>query len=271
MELQSSPVTFNSNKYTIDDIRIYPSALHKYPNSGNIGELVIRHSSTNNGKTLIMCIPIKSSSVETGPQTSLEKMIELVDTDQGTINIPNFKLNTLIPITPIVSTKGGYYAYNGPPNLDNSTCSNNKNTQYIVFDIDNKDCPKISNKTYEKLKTLVTPQSWNPKPPVDGQTVSYSKTRPSVELNSDEIYIDCQPIDSTTSKSEEILVAADTKYNLKGLKWSWNDIMNHPALLFIIGILMMALFMYICKKIIYVVTTIKGMFQSGSDGATKNQ
>lgn len=253
----SESVTFDSVKYSVKEARVYSSALHKYPNSNdNIGELVIEHNSTSGGKTLIICIPIKLQSLDAGPTTPLDKIMKFATTDSGTIDIPNFGLNKLIPKTLRETVNGGYYTYKGPP-LD--SCVATSTIDYIVFDIDKTNCPKISQPTYDKLQSTLTESDFDTKPAGDEQTVSYSTTPPSNTPlgDADEIYIQCTPTDAT-STSEETLVAADTPYNLDGLKWTfnWNDVMNHPALLFIIGILMMALFMYICKKIINMISVL---------------
>ena len=258
-ESNSESVTFNSTKYSVKEARVYSSALHKYPNSNNnIGELVIEHNSTSGGKTLIICIPIKLQSSDAGSTTLLDKIIDRAKTDSGTIYIPNFGLNKLIPETLRESLNGGYYTYKGPQ-LNNCNNVATSTIDYIVFDIHKTNCPKISQTTYDNLQKLLNSNQTQPAPAGDEQTVSYSTTPPSNTPlgDADEIYIQCTPTDAT-STSEETLVAADTPYNLDGLKWTfnWNDVMNHPALLFIIGILMMALFMYICKKILNMISVL---------------
>jgi len=213
-ELKNSGTTaqvgFNSSNkkynYNVNSIRIYQPSLHTYNGQHVPVELLIFHDGPTNreGDTnkLVVSIPYQSGNASTNYTSSksgaqiLESIIneysKIASNTPQNLNIKNFNLNNFIPNTQ-------YYYYRGPDLPKFGVCDKKKNTNYILFDI-TKAPQYISGDAITKLKGLIAESSF----PIRKNTLYKSAKFPnsnSSAVNSNDIYIDCNP---TGSEGEQI-------------------------------------------------------------------
>ena len=117
-DTNNSPVTYNTRKYKVSDIRIYAPSLHTYNGAKLGGEMVIIHTPVVGGNQLFVCIPIRlGQPSNTGSEiisTIIQASSLLIPTDKDSKtldSIKNFNLNMIIP-------KKTYYYYEGVNFLD---------------------------------------------------------------------------------------------------------------------------------------------------------
>jgi len=195
-----TPVTFNNNKYNLNYILLYAPSIHLFDGKTVEAELIIYHTnSANPNNCLLICIPI-SSRTNTPSQLLSNIMNDIVDytmnngNDKETFIIQDYNLNNIIPKKP-------YYYYNQPTqNWDIVVYG----LQYGIY-IPEKTLTDISG----YIKPFYAPVIIFPYE----SDIYLNNTGPGKSSDSGEIYIDCQPIDSST-ETVEVVFKKDT--NISG-------------------------------------------------------
>jgi hypothetical protein len=193
----SSPVTYNTEKYSVSKIFITCPSIHTFNKNQASGELVIEHIPDAGGNQLNVSIPFTNSSEATTASILITEIIDSVASNapaQGetvNVNINNFTLQNIVPKKP-------FYSYTDKSNID-----------WIVFDIQN--AIPLSKSTLKTLGSIIEPFPIS----VEGNGLYYNSSGPNTSNvnDSDGIYISCQP----TGSSGEIGVLFDTNttnYNL---------------------------------------------------------
>ena len=100
----STPVTFNNNKYNVQEIMLCSPSLHLFNGSQTQAELVIIHAPQTGGQNLSVCIPIIQSGNASDATNLVTEIIQLVSPNSVgepiTLNISNFTLNDIVPKKP---------------------------------------------------------------------------------------------------------------------------------------------------------------------------
>jgi carbonic anhydrase len=181
---KSNPVKYNDENYTVTEIRIYHPSLHTYKNNNADGEVLIIHNGP--GKNLIVSVPFISGGKTDKGSAQLGKLLDEAalrtpsKTDTVTASIGNFSLDDFIP------ERKGYYSYTGT--LPYTPC--NGTYSYIVFNID--DALNINKSVLDKLKKIIK----TTKVDLKSNRVFHNKNGANSKSNDDNIYIDCQPVNS---------------------------------------------------------------------------
>jgi carbonic anhydrase len=181
-----NPVKYNDLKYRVSEIRLYQPSLHKYDGVNAAGEILIIHG--GNGKNLIVSVPIISGASSTKATTQLTELIVEAsnripnDGESMTYSGGNFSLDNFI------TNRNPFYSYNGTLLYD--PCGGKY--AYVVYGIVNG--VNISTNTLTKFQQIIQNTSVT-------TTISkknylfYNKDGANANENkSDEIYIDCQPV-----------------------------------------------------------------------------
>jgi carbonic anhydrase len=179
-DTNTTSVTFNSQEYVVRDVNIYFPSRHSFNNDNYIpdGEIVIRHVSGN--KTLYICIPI-DTTLDVESDLLNEILNEISNLQISKNDIQTLNLDEDYNLSYFVKYNKPFFYYN----------SNNETNNYIVYSFGNG--YKISTNNKEILKSLLS-NSTNVSPFSSVAELSYNKTG-AVSNNSDDIYIDCQPVD----------------------------------------------------------------------------
>lgn len=242
-------VTFNSSKYNVSNFLILKGPLHNY--GGNVNaEVIITHNLVsgpdNSIKNLNVCIPVTFTTSESN--TELDKLFnDIGDAEAGhqstdiiTLKTQNFKLDKLIP-------EYDYLVYTGN-NLTTQEDANcpQQDTKYVVFNnlktalsASNINVAKTGFKNFKNSNTLFLLGN--------GKVPLYKSQFVPDSGPSEDIYIDCKPVQSSDTKTAFTPVVTGLPAYLSGL--SLTDILNSmfPYLLIIIG----ALIMYIMYRFGY--------------------
>ena len=211
------PVSYNSNKYNVTEIRLYQKSLHTYAGNNADAELLIIHNNVNGSDMMIVSIPIMVGSANPTSSDIFDSIIsELAKTansvgTQTTLNNVSFTLGQLIPMKP-------YFSYNGTlpfPPFDGTM-------SYVVFNIDS--ALSMSSPAFQSFSSIIA-QSNSPISPVQNG-LYYNGSGPtyySPSGNSDEIYIECLP----TGSSGEVLIqkskGTETTFNTSSLSGLFNS------------------------------------------------
>jgi hypothetical protein len=170
-----SPVSFNNVEYTVSNIHIYFPSLHNFNDNPASGEIIIYHGATN-GSKLNVCIPLNVNSGSPCPLLNniLNEIIshQIVDNQPHDLSLDvEYNINSFVKYSP-------YYYY-----LDDKT-------NYIVYGLN--DGILITNDVLTSIKLIVT-KSYQQLPYISD--LNYNEKGPYNDAG-DDIYIDCQPVDS---------------------------------------------------------------------------
>jgi hypothetical protein len=233
------PVMFNNNKYNINVISISFSPRHTYNNTNVEAEITIFHTPIQNGRYLIVSIPVIKSKEKSKASELLTNIINATINKSPEINeavnlneITNFNLNTIVP-------KKEFYYYHG---------SQWKN-ENIIYDI--KYAIALDSNTLNKLKNIIGYAGLSQ---VNNQDpLFYNQYGPNRLSNNDnEIYIDCKPVDKS---EEEVQIIKDTSYSLNDLTENFPFLKNIDYTFFLsfflysfIVIVLLVAFHFVFKK-----------------------
>jgi hypothetical protein len=181
------PVTFNQQKYNVENIIITSPSIHTF--NGNLfsGEIIVKHTPVKGGNSLDVCIPLKSSSESSSASQILADIIKKVAAtapssgDSTNLNM-TFNLQNIVPKKPF------FYYTEGT-------------TDTIVFG--ELDAIPVNPNIIDALQEIIEPY------PVSNPSVElfYNASGPTTGLQlGDGIYISCQP---TGSSEEETAVEYD--------------------------------------------------------------
>ena len=251
----SSQVIFNGENYNVSSVRVYQPSLHTYDNQHAPMELLIFHDGGVSDK-LVVSIPYQSgsgstdyTSSKTGSQV-LENIINdyyklspsppssSSSSNPQNLNITNFNLNNFIP-------KAKYYYYVGTELPKLGLCTQQKSTNYVLFDL-SKGGQYISSDAISKIQSLIkNPSAF----PVVKNTLYKSAKFPNSNSNaakSDEIYIDCNP---TGSEGEQIYTPADTSSTEISSINNLLDGLKHSGIVqFLVSIILSIIVIFAIKK-----------------------
>lgn len=179
-----NPVKYNDDNYNVQEIRIYQPSLHTYKGARAAGEVFIIHNGA--GKNLIVSIPIVVGSKTNKGSVLLasviaEAALRIPNNDESvTLSMGNFSLDTFIP------ANKGYFSYTG--SLPYEPCNGSYN--YVVYNID--DALNVPLDNMNQLKQIIATTN----SVVKTNNTFYNKNGANSKNNSDEIFIDCQPVNS---------------------------------------------------------------------------
>lgn len=197
----SNPVTYNGQKYVVEQMRLYFPSLHSFGGNKMVGEFMIIHTPVMGGEALIVSVPIKPTGIQSASAMMIAKTIQTISkkapNSGETVEVfPNLDLSKIMPNAPYFSYKGTlpFAPFTGTVN-------------YVVFnvtdgafDVD----PNVLNGlrgvvTPNLIKTIVRPVESH-----DGN-VFYNAAGPTAFGGQEgEIYIECAP---TGSSEEEIVIS----------------------------------------------------------------
>ncbi len=227
------PVTFNTTGYNVSEVRIYSPSLHTFNSQNVSAEVIIIHNSVKGGKPLLVCVPIMNNNASTTSSNQLDKIITSVangcpsEGECTQINIELYSLNTFIQNKP-------YFSYSGTTPYQ--PCS--QDVDFIVFSRDAN--INIMDNTLQTLNKIISAS--------DTKTVSnnqfFINPKGPNQAQSDEIYIDCQPV----NVSEETVEISKKKSEPTPI--NFNSLMKNPIFIAIMGSLLFIIILYIGKMIL---------------------
>lgn len=236
-DITDTSTTFNTELYNATEMRLYQPSLHQYAGNRSGAELLISHTNVSKNKTLLVCIPVDiGESSEDGVVESLIGQVAARANTEGgstTINLPGFKISSLIPVKP-------FYSYTGTTPFN--PC--NETAHYVVFNM--TDAIKIRSPSLKDLQSIITPNNYDVKTNPDGYF--YNKNGPSnYDLPDDKLYIDCIPTGSegkimvdedveTIKDNNNPVVKKYLKYMFKNVNQQWviNLIISIVAVFFLV-------------------------------------
>jgi carbonic anhydrase len=223
---RSEPVTFNNDKYDVNEVRIYQPSLNTYNGNKVTGEMIILHNSSNTGKKFIVSIPILSGNVSSKGSTQLNSIVSEASTsipnngEAINLSLNKFTLDNFVSQSP-------FYSYTAT--LPYDSCDGTY--EYVAYNTDNG--LHIEPNNAKKLQKIITENHIA----VKDTKIFYNSTGPN-STGSDEIYIDCQPVNEDGS----ILVSENNGKGLnvehhEGPNINISGILSSPAGMIIIGLI----------------------------------
>ena len=186
----SADVTYNDSPCNVQEIRLYKPSLNNYYGSKVDAELIINHT-TNGGNNLLVCIPIRASSAKSNSSTMLKPIVQLAPINESDgpshVNIPNYSLNNIVPSAP-------FYNFVGTLPYD----GRNSTYNIIIFDSESPGgTATIAPVSLDTLGTIIDPTDIPFNNSYNINDVFYNKDGTAEPPSSDDIYIDCQMVDSS--------------------------------------------------------------------------
>jgi len=214
-ENNTSPVTYNNQKYNVSNILIVSPSIHVFNNSPASAEIIIEHTPTTGGPQFFVGIPITSSSESSDASNFITQIIDSVSNnapaegESTNINISGFSLDKIVPNKP-------FYSYSVSGNSG----------EWVVFPIIN--AISVNSTTLTTLGQIIKPFPL----PTPGNGLFFNSNGPnSGGAVGDGIYISCQP---TGSSEEETAVS----YSKNPSSYDLSTILNNPTTLIIFQILL---------------------------------
>jgi len=242
----STPVTFNNNKYNVQEIMLCSPSLHLFNGSQTQAELVIIHAPQTGGPNLSVCIPIIQSGNASDATNLVTEIIQLVSSgapsvgETTSLNISNFTLNNIVPKKP-------FYNYNDN-NLGNC----------IVYGI--PFAIPLSQSTLETLSSIIAPYNINA---IGDGNLFFNSSGPNQSSSNDGIYISCQPTGSSVDTTDTT-TNKNTNTSTSSSSYSF-DFKKYAYVLWII------LFIIIVLAIIGVTNYFIGKNNTGSKGLSNSK
>jgi hypothetical protein len=240
----TSPVTYNTQKYNVSKITIMRPSIHMFDGALAAGELCIEHTPVKGGPNLMVGIPIRSSSESSSASTLVTEIINNVAAnapasgDSTNLNIQGFTLENIVPKKP-------FYSY-----------TESESSEWIVFDI--LDAIPLSSSTLKVLGKIIQPFPI----PTTGRGLFYNSSGPnSLDNLGDGIYISCKP---TGNSVEEIPVEYSKNESTNDLS---NIFKNKTFLLIfqvIIGCIVFIVILLLLNYVYNYITTGESKFPSFS-------
>jgi len=190
-----TPVKYNSQTYSVNEIRLYQPSLHSYSQVKSDAEIIIVHISSSSPNMLLVCIPIKNTTAQSAASQMLDKIISTASSltpsegESTTLSSSGFNLNDFIP-------KNGFFSYKGT--LPYQPCTST--ADYIVYNNLFSSYIDITLDSITKLQNIIKSNTYDVKPN-SGVELFYNKHGASSLSNiNNDIYIDCAPV----GESEEM-------------------------------------------------------------------
>jgi carbonic anhydrase len=229
----TASVSFNNAKYNIQACYLYSPSLQLYNNKNADGELMLVHQPISGGKTLYICIPLSTNGLSGAASNKISEIVDAVskgapsqggNTSQG---ISDFTLNDFIPLKE-------FYSYS------------TSDEDVVSFGMQNS--IYISQTTLTSLQKIITPFNGNAFPSGPSLFLNSKGPTKGTPATSDEIYIDCQPTNSSEEETNEVIdfkTKSNTVYDI-------NTIFSNPIfLLFLFSFIFIVLIMLIYKGLNY--------------------
>lgn len=218
----SKETVFNNEKYQVNEARIYYPSLHQYNGKNADAELLISHS--GEGENLIVSIPISTKQSGTLGEIQLETIIDEACSripssgSSATLSLKEFSLDNLIP-------SKSFYSYTGTLPYDPFNGTYN----YVLFD--ERNAVGVSSSVIKKLKKIISETSVD----VEENYLYFNKEGVTKSSGSDNIYIDCQPVD----ESGEVIVPNSSSSSSTSSSGSFDisGLFKNPVFLVILGLI----------------------------------
>ncbi len=231
----TSPVVYNSTGFDVQEIRLYTPSLHSYSGTKTDAELIIIHSSPSGSNPLLVCIPIRSNNSTSVSSLLFQKIIDTMissapsNGETTTVNVSRFNLSTIVPKKP-------FFSYSATEPYQPCSAS----VDYIVYS-SNEVSLDISADTLSKLKKIIKSNPYDVK---KGQNLFYNEKGPG-KGNSvgDDIYIDCQPVNSS---KETVDVITDLGTNVNYNK-SIKELLNNNIVKMLLGSFLFIIILFLVK------------------------
>ena len=246
-----SPVVYNTEKYDVQEMKIFQPSLHTYGGAKAAAEIIILHNSQSSGKSLLVSIPINNSSTSGYLDGIITQASQKANTQgaSATINIQAFTLNKIVPKKPFFSYQGTL-AYN--------PC--NGVYDYVVYGLD--DATGITVNSLTNLKKIISESSPEIKP--NNNRLSYNKKGASniTGDSSDDIYIECNP----TGEDGKTLVDQPNTSKLSGNPEWANKLFSSGLITIILIIIAFFVLMKVFSLVINLITSNASSSSSSSSG-----
>jgi len=233
----TSPVIFNKNRYNIAETFIYSPSLHSYNNMPADAEICIALTPTEGGKQLYACIPISRNGTSNNASNVLSEIIQAVSkgapSQGGSVSqgINDFTLNDFIPIKE-------FYNYSA------------SGTDFVAFGLQNSIYISQSNLT--ALQKLIQPFNGVAFPSGPSLFLNSDGPNKGAGVTSDNIYIDCQPTNSSEDETNEVVnLKANTSYDVGT---SFKDIFSNPIILMFLFAFVFVIIIMLLHKGLVVLT-----------------
>lgn len=229
----SPPVTYNSQAYDVQEIRLYTPSLHSYLGTKTEAELIVVHTSNTGSAPLLVCIPVKSNNTSSISSSFFKTLINTVassapsDGLSTTVQFTKYNLTVLVPRKPFFS-----YSATTPY----QPCS--ETVEIIAFD--SSSALDMMPDTLTKLQSIIQPNGYDIK---TGPSLFYNQNGPNRSNNSDDIYIDCQPVGSS-NEEVEIVVNTDSS----GSTMTFDDLANNVYVRILLGSLLFVFLLFVIKN-----------------------
>jgi len=211
----TTPVTYNNQKYNVSNVSIVTPSIHMFNNSPASAEIIIEHTPISGGQQFFVGIPITSSTESSDASNFITQIIESVATnapaanETTNINISGFTLDKIVPIKP-------FFSYSTPGNQG----------EWIVFPIIN--AIPLNSATLATLGQIIQPFPI----PTPSNGLFFNSNGPNTGGGmGDGIYISCQP----TGSSEEEMSVSYNKNTSTAIDAS--SMLNNPTTLIIVQVI----------------------------------
>jgi len=226
-----SPVIYNANKYEVSSINIYAPSIHTFDGSQAPAEIVIFHKPSVSGSPLAVAIPFIPRENRDSSSLILAQIISAVtfnapaSGESTNINTADFNLNDVVP------GKTPFFSYTA-----------NNSTDWIVFSLDHAIILEAD--IYTRLTNIIDPPP-SSIIPESGPNLFYNSfgSVHSVggSAGDDQIYIDCQPVTTSSEVVEVVNTRPDISF----------DLMNNPTFMLILSVVIGCLLFIIFFFAIY--------------------
>jgi carbonic anhydrase len=228
------PVTYNASGFDVQEIRIYTPSLHSYSGSKADAEMIIVHNSSSGEKPLLVCVPIKSNNSSSESALLFNTIVNTVassapsDGESTTVNVRKFNLSSLVPRKPFFS-----YSATEPY----QPCSTD--VDYIVYST-SEAALDMTPSTLDKLTNIIKSNSYDVK---KGPSLFYNEKGPTKGgSGSVEIYIDCQPVNTSQETTEVV-----NDYSGSGTSMDITSLLNNIYVRMFLGSLLFIILLFALK------------------------
>lgn len=233
------PVTYNASGFDVQEIRIYTPSLHSYSGSKADAEMIIVHNSSSGEKPLLVCVPIKSNNSSSESALLFNTIVNTVasnapsDGESTTVNVRKFNLSSLVPRKP-------FFAYSATEPYQ--PCSTDVN--YIVYSTSEASLD-MTPSTLDKLTKIIKSNSYDVK---KGPSLFYNEKGPTKGgSGSDEIYIDCQPVNASQETTE---VISDYSGSSNHMRIDIKSLLNNIYVRMFLGSLLFIILLFALKYVL---------------------
>tara|TARA_A100001015_G_C15032708_1_gene734234 strand:- start:2169 stop:3194 length:1026 start_codon:yes stop_codon:yes gene_type:complete len=262
LNLINNEIEFNNEKYRVLEMRLYSKPLHKYHTVNPIGEILIIHEpliKNMDNTLLVVSIPVIQSNSNSITAILFEQVLKesqlyinrnllsSISTTGSELRTPPLNMNSTSFDLSILISQTPYYYYKGIFGFQLKLGNCNKESNIIVFDTPNSSINIFSDSEIILNKLLINPNINEYK--IQNITeLFYNKKGPNFEVE-DDIYINCQPVNSSTDKLYIPLDDSKT-LNPTDIINKLNDLGDSPIMNVILGIIVLLLLYFIAESVL---------------------